>query len=151
MKESYKRYFKPKFPEKYRGNSKGIFNRSTWETMFCKWCDENRNILEWSSEELAIPYISPVDNKPHRYFPDFVIKVKEKDGKINTYIVEIKPLLQTHPPKFPGKKTKKYLYEAKSYAINTIKWKYAQKYAEQRGWKFMLITEKELGLDGTKG
>ena len=76
MAESNKSKYKPSFPKKYKGNPNNIICRSTWERRFCRWCDLNENILEWGSEEFFIPYISPVDHRVHRYFPDFIIKVK---------------------------------------------------------------------------
>ena len=44
------------------------------------------NILEWGSEEIVLPYRSPIDNKVHRYYPDFYIKVRESTGKIKRYL-----------------------------------------------------------------
>ena len=46
---------------------------------------------QWQSEEFWIPYISPIDNRMHRYFPDFFIKYNDKTGKLRTMVVEIKP------------------------------------------------------------
>jgi len=65
--------YKPEYPKKYKGDPNNIICRSSWERVFCRYCDRNRNILEYSSEEVIIPYRSPVDNKYHRYFPDFYI------------------------------------------------------------------------------
>ena len=76
---SYKGKFKPSFPEKYVGDPTNIIYRSLWALKFLKYCDTNENILEYASEELAIPYRSPIDGKVHRYFPDAYIKVKEPD------------------------------------------------------------------------
>ena len=86
------------FPNKYKGNANNIICRSNWERKFCKWCDSNPNILEWGSEEFFIPYLSPTDNRVHRYFPDFIIKVKESNGQIKRYVIEVKPKKQTRPP-----------------------------------------------------
>ena len=58
------------------------------------YCDTNEKILEWGSEEIIVPYRSPVDNRYHRYFPDFYVKVKDKNGKIKKMIIEIKPYKQ---------------------------------------------------------
>ena len=80
---SYKGKYRPSNPEKYRGDYTGIVYRSLWELKFMKYCDSNENILEWGSEEIVLPYVSPIDNRYHRYFPDFYIKVKERGGKIN--------------------------------------------------------------------
>ena len=50
------------------------------------WLDNNDSIIEWGSEELVIPYRSPVDNRVHRYFPDFYVKVKQKDDTIKVMV-----------------------------------------------------------------
>lgn len=146
MAESNKSKYHPSFPKKYKGDSTNIICRSSWERKFCRWCDLNENILEWGSEEFYIPYISPVDNRVHRYFPDFIIKVKESTGQIKTYVIEVKPKKQTRPPKTPKRKTKSYLYECKTYAVNQAKWKAAVEFCEDRRIKFKIITEDELGI-----
>ena len=81
MGESIKSKYQPSYPRKYKGDPNNIICRSSWERKFCRWCDLNESILEWGSEEFWIPYLSPVDNKVHRYFPDFIIKVKERQVK----------------------------------------------------------------------
>ena len=110
------------------------------------WCDKNENILEWASEEFWIPYLSPIDNRVHRYFPDFYLKVKEQNGTIKKYVIEVKPLKQTVEPQPPKRRTKKYLYEAMEYAKNQAKWKAAREFCEDRRYEFKIITEKELGI-----
>ena len=92
------------------------------------YCDKNQNILEWASEEIAIPYRSPIDNRVHRYFPDFYMKVKEMNGKIKRYMIEVKPSKQTKPPTKPKRQTKGYIREAYEYARNQAKWKMAKEY-----------------------
>ena len=141
---SYKGKYQPKNPQKYVGNPSNIIYRSLWERKFMIYCDTNENILEWGSEELVIPYRSPVDGKIHRYFPDFYIKVKEPDGNIKKYLIEIKPHKQTMPPKKPQRQTKGYIYEAYEYAKNQSKWEAAKEYCKDRQWEFKVITEKEL-------
>jgi len=143
---SYKGKFKPTNPQKYKGDPTGIVYRSLWELKFMKYCDLNDNILEWGSEELALPYLSPLDNKVHRYFPDFYIKVKESNGKIKKYIIEVKPKKQTVEPIPQKKKTKGYIYEVMEYAKNQAKWKAAREFCEDRQWEFKVITEDELGI-----
>lgn len=108
------------------------------------WCDLNPSILEWGSEEFFIPYISPVDNRIHRYFPDFYVKLKTLDGKTKRYVVEVKPLNQCSQPKKQKRVTKKYLSEVKTYAVNQAKWKAAKEFCDERLWEFKIITEKEL-------
>ena len=98
MPESIKSKYKPSYPRKYKGNPNNIICRSSWERKFCKWCDLNENIIEWGSEEFWIPYLSPVDRRVHRYFPDFYMKVKQKDGTLKKFIIEVKPKGQLKPP-----------------------------------------------------
>ncbi len=110
------------------------------------YCDNHTKILEWGSEEIALPYRSPIDNKVHRYFPDFYIKVKESNGKIKRYIIEIKPKKQTIEPKVKKRKTKGYIYEVYEYAKNQAKWKAAEEFCKDRMWEFKVLTEDELGI-----
>lgn len=144
-KNTYKGWFKPKNPQKYRGNANNIVYRSSWELRCMKWFDTNENIVWWSSEELVIPYFSPVDNRMHRYFPDFVIRVKKKDGSQMTYVIEVKPESQTKVPT-QKRRTKKYIQEAATYVINQSKWRAADKFCQDNGWQFQILTEKELGI-----
>ena len=125
MGQSIKSIYKPSHPEKYLGNSKNIICRSSWERQFCRYCDTNPNVVKWASEELSIRYISPVDGRPHRYYPDFLIEVKEKSGKLKKYVIEIKPKKQTQPPVKKKRVTKGFILEAKTYAVNQAKWKAA--------------------------
>ena len=111
-----------------------------------RYCDSNTNILEWGSEEIALLYRSPVDNKVHRYFPDFYIKVRENSGKIKRMIIEVKPLKQTIKPKKPKRQTKGYIYEVYEYAKNQAKWEAATEFCDDRKWEFKVLTEKELGI-----
>ena len=141
MAESKKSLYRPSFPKKYKGDTSNIICRSSWERKFCQYCDLNESILEWGSEEFWIPYRSPVDNKTHRYFPDFIIKVKESTGELKTYVVEVKPRRQTKPPTKSSS-----LYEAKTYAVNQAKWKAARSWCADRRIEFKIITEKELGI-----
>ena len=143
---SYKGKYYPSFPRKYKGDPTNIVYRSLWERKFMVYCDKNQNILEWASEEIAIPYRSPIDNRVHRYFPDFYMKVKETNGKIKNYVIEVKPAKQTKPPKKPKRQTKGYIREAYEYARNQAKWKMAKEYCADRQWEFKVVTEKELGV-----
>ena len=142
---SYKGTFTPKNPSKYNGNSKNIIYRSNWELRVMKYFDDHPNVIWWASEELTIPYVSPIDNKTHRYFPDFIVKMRLKDGKVTTYILEVKPLAQTKMP-VQKRKTKRFIQEAATYAINQEKWRAADLFCREHGWQFKIITEKELGL-----
>ena len=146
MAESIKSKYKPNYPNKYKGDANNIICRSSWERRFCSWCDLNENIISWGSEEFFIPYLSPVDNRVHRYFPDFIIKLKESTGQIKTYVIEVKPKRQTQPPKPKSRVTKGFLYEAKTYAVNQAKWKAAVEFCKDRMLEFKIITEDELGI-----
>jgi len=142
---SYKGKFTPQNPKKYNGNPDNITYRSSWELRCMKWFDDNPNIIWWSSEELAIPYYSPVDKRMHRYFPDFIIKVKRKDDTIMTYVVEVKPEAQTKKPT-QKRKTKNFLRESITYVVNQMKWKAADEFCHAHGWQFKIVTEKDLGI-----
>ena len=142
---AYRGRYYPTNPKKYKGDPSNIIYRSLWERKFMVYCDKNENVLEWSSEEIALPYKSPLDNRIHRYFPDFYIKVKE-GNKIQKYLVEIKPKRQVSEPKVPKRKTKGYIYEVKEYVKNQAKWKSAQEFCEDRQWKFKIMTEDDLGI-----
>ena len=144
-KKTYKGRFQPKNPKKYNGDANNIIYRSTWEVRVMKWLDEHPNVVWWASEELPIPYKSPLDNRIHRYFPDFIAKIKQKDGSVMTYIIEVKPLEQTKMP-VQKKKTQRYIREAATYVVNQEKWKAADIFCQEHGWKFMIMTEKELGI-----
>ena len=132
--------FRPNHPEKYKGDPTNILYRSSWELKVMSNLDKADNVETWSSEELSIPYISPLDGKRHRYFVDFVVKYK--DGK--TVLIEVKPDKQTRPPEVQTKKSKKYIKEVMTWAINSAKWVYAQKYCEKNGYEWKILTEKEL-------
>ena len=145
MAESIKSLFKPANPKKYTGNPRNIICRSSWERRFCNWCDINESIIEWGSEEFWIPYRAP-DGKVRRYFPDFLIKVKESNGELKTYVIEVKPRKQTLKPNPRKKVTKSYLYECKTYEVNKAKWKAAREWCADRKVEFKIVTEKELGI-----
>lgn len=143
---SYKGRFKARFPEKYRGNPDNIIYRSLWELKFMRFLDSNVNILEWASEEFHIPYISPVDKRPHRYFPDFWLKKKNPDGRVETFVIEIKPAHQSKKPMLEGTINRRQKQDVVTYAVNQAKWAAAEKFCEERDWSFRVFTEKELGI-----
>jgi len=141
MRKSYKGLFNPTNPKKYVGNTKQIVYRSLLERRFMRYCDLNPDILFWASEELPIRYISPLDKKPHRYFPDFIIKTVKNEK----FMIEIKPSRQVKEPKRPTKKSRTYMKESFEYLKNKAKWQAAKAYCEDHNMKFKIITEKELG------
>ena len=114
-----------------------------------QYLDRNSSILHWSSEELAIPYLSPIDGRMHRYFPDFIIRYKDKNSAIQVRMLEIKPAKQSIAPTIRDKNqriTKKYVTEVMQYGINSAKWKAAEEYCKDRGWTFHVLTEHDLGI-----
>lgn len=144
MAESFKSKYKPSYPQKYKGDSSNIICRSSWERKFCRWCDLNESVISWGSEEFSISYYNPVKQRICRYFPDFIVKLKEQSGKIKTYVIEVKPKKQTVPPKQKSRVTKSFLYEAQTYAVNQAKWKAAEEWCKDRLLEFKVITEEEL-------
>ena len=143
---TYKGYFRPRNPNKYKGNPSNIIYRSRWESVAMSRFDTDPNVVEWSSEELFVPYRSPIDGKIHRYFPDFIIKIKNKNGLIETKMLEIKPYAQTKPPEKQSNVTRRYITEVKTWGVNEAKWKAAMEFCTDRKWSFHIITERELGL-----
>ena len=142
---SYKGMFRPTNPKKYKGDPNNVIYRSSWELKLMIYLDRHPEVVQWSSEEIVIPYRSPIDGRVHRYFPDFYVK-KQVNGKIETLLIEVKPKVQTRPPVVQKKRTKKYINEVMTWGINEAKWAAAKNFCEDRDWKFMLMTEKELGL-----
>ena len=142
---SYKGWFTPKNRSKYKGDSENVVYRSSWELRVMKWLDENPSVIWWASEELIIKYKSPIDQKIHRYFPDFIVRLKQKNGTESTVVIEIKPQKQTVKPE-QKRKTKRYLQEAATYAINQEKWRAADLFCKEHGWQFKVLTEKDIGI-----
>lgn len=149
MAKKFRKYkqgqFKPANPSKYKGDPTKIFYRSSWELKFMLNVDKDPTILEWSSEEVIVPYRSPIDNKIHRYFADFVVK-KKIGNKITTVMVEIKPEAQSKPPKKPSRQTNKYIREVLTFGVNQAKWEAARQYCNKKGWEFEVLGETALGI-----
>lgn len=146
MGTSYKGKYTPKNPNKYAGDPSKIIYRSLWERKFMVFCDDTASVLKWSSEEISIPYFSPIDNEYHQYYPDFVIKVRDKQNQIKTYLIEIKPEKQCREPEKKNKSDKTYLTEMTQWVINNKKWDAAKKFADRQNWEFKILTEKTLNL-----
>ena len=138
--------YQPKNPEKYIGDKTQIIYRSSWELRSFKWCDNTESIIQWSSEPFPIQYFDQSTNKIRRYFPDLFVKIRDKQGIIKTYLIEIKPEKQTNSPKKGKKKTSTYLNEVATYKKNLSKWQQAEKFCESNNMIFKIITEKELGI-----
>lgn len=146
---TYKGYFKPRNPHKYKGDPTNIVYRSRWELLVMSRFDVDPNIIWWSSEETVIPYRSPVDNRIHRYYVDFTARVNTSDGKTKTVLIEVKPYAQTVPPTIKeNTKSKKYINEVTTWGVNSAKWKAAKEYCKDRGYEFIIMTEKNLPIKG---
>lgn len=133
-------------PKKYIGDHTNVTYRSSWELKFLSWCDNNSNVVGFSSEEVVVPYKSPVDGKYHRYFVDMLVKIKSSNDVIKTYLIEIKPEKQTLPPQQKKRVTKQYINEVVTYGINQAKWKSATEYCLDRGWEFKILNEYDLQI-----
>jgi hypothetical protein len=138
--------FKPRNPSKYKGDPTNIIYRSSWEAKFMKYLDEHQDVINWMSEEIIVPYRSPVDGKLHRYFPDFLIRKRNVDGVVETVMVEIKPASQTVEPVKKKTINKAYINEVMTWGVNQAKWKAASEFCADRKWRFLIMTEKELGI-----
>ena len=143
---SYSGSYIAKKPKKYRGDPQRIIYRSLWERKFMVYCDTNDSVIEWGSEEVIIPYLSPWDGRFHRYFPDFYIKVRQADGSLKKMIIEVKPKKQCSPPKEPKRRTKKYLGEMKTWGINKAKWEHATQWCKRNNMEFKILNEDHLGI-----
>jgi hypothetical protein len=134
---AYKTKYIPQNPEKYIGDVSNIVCRSLWERNICKFCDINESIIKWSSEEIVIPYLSPIDKKQHNYYPDFLIQFKNQEG-LKTWMVEVKPKKQTILKENASKQEKMI------WIINNAKWEAAKRFCDKNKMEFKVITEKEI-------
>lgn len=154
---AYKGRFHPKNPQKYKGDSSNIIYRSSWELMVFRRLDEHPDVIEWSSEEVAIPYVNPVRSMKagkqtvSRYFPDIIVKKRLPTNEIVTMMIEIKPKSQTAPPDpsrknatKTGRTSRRYINEAATYSVNAAKWEAARRYCRERGMEFVIMTEDEI-------
>ncbi len=147
-KEFQQARYSLKNPKKYVGDPTNVFYRSSWERKFMIFLDCHESIIEWSSEEIVIPYYWEGDSKMHRYFPDFYASMKTNNGIVKM-MIEVKPFVQTQEPKRTrGKREKTFINEVMTYSKNVAKWKAAEEYCKKRNMEFKLLTEKELFKNG---
>tara|TARA_B100001113_G_scaffold202257_1_gene165770 strand:- start:39 stop:500 length:462 start_codon:yes stop_codon:yes gene_type:complete len=142
-KRPYTGIYKPLNIKKYKGNVNNIIYRSSWEKRFMIYCDKNPNVVEWGSEEIIIWYRS-IDNRPHRYYPDFYMKVRLADKSLKKFVVEIKPKKQTRKPKKPQRQSRVYKNAVLTYERNMRKWSTAHAWCEKRDMNFIILTEDHL-------
>jgi hypothetical protein len=133
-------------PKKYKGNKNLVIFRSGWELKAMRFFDLNPNIIEWSSEEIIIPYQNPLTGRISRYFVDFNVTMRDKNGELKKYLIEIKPFSQTLPPIQKNKKTKSLIYQQAEYVKNQAKWQAAESWSKTHNCQFLILTEKHLGL-----
>lgn len=136
----YQGYYKLKNPQKYVGDPNNVIYRSGLEKRFLKYLDENPDIIKFTSEELVVPYVSPVDNRVHKYFIDMVIETVNGER----FAIEVKPSSQTKQPQKPSKQTRRYLTECVTWSVNNAKWESATKFCQSRNMKFVILTEQHL-------
>lgn len=133
--------FTPKNKDKFLG-SKAVY-RSGLELKFMRFCDNNPNVIKWGSENIVVPYVSPIDRKVHRYFVDNFVVIKE-GNILKKYLIEIKPSKQTQPPTTKYKKKEHLIYEQAMYTVNQAKWAAARDFCKKKGLEFLIITERDL-------
>jgi hypothetical protein len=141
--------FKPLHPEKYKGDLKKNppVYRSGWELKVMVKFDNHPDVLQWSSEGVVIPYKSPIDNKYHRYFVDFYVKLKDVHGNIVEKIIEVKPKAQVmEPKKRKNQQDRTFLREVMTWGVNQAKWKAAEAAAKNKGWDFEIFTEDDINV-----
>ena len=127
--------------EKYAGNGTPRY-RSGWELSFMKFCDSNDNVLQWASESIAIPYRHPITGKMTQYIPDFLITYRTRDNTIKAELIEIKPKKQSVIESKMSNRDRAVV------AINYSKWAAAQKWCNQHGLTFRVITENDMFANG---
>jgi len=130
--------------EKYKGTFP-ILYRSSYEIRFMRWADMNPSVLSWGSESVIVPYPNPLTGRISRYFVDFNLTIKDKSGDLKKFLIEIKPDVQTRPPK-ATRNTKSLLRRQAEYVKNRAKWDAAKQYAVKKNSEFIILTEKHSGL-----
>ena len=143
--------YHPVNKDKYMGSCGYAVCRSSWETAVCRWLDSNQAVLQWKSEPLGIPYLDPSQTGPkglpkkRKYYPDYLAKIQNRNGQIDIWLIEVKPHKETIPPrKTKGKSMKTNIYEDRTWQVNTAKWKAAKVFCDRKGWKFKILTEKQI-------
>jgi hypothetical protein len=133
--------FTPVNKDKFIG-TKAVF-RSGLELKFMRFCDNNTNVLKWGSENIVVPYVSPLDGRVHKYYVDNFVIIKEGDV-IKKYLIEIKPSSQINPPQTKYRKKTHLIYEQTMYIKNQAKWAAAREFCMKKGLEFLILTEKDL-------
>ena len=145
--KSYRMYkqgiFRPN--NKSKCKSEICIYRSDLERRYMIWLDNCSSVVSWGSEKIVIPYIKPIDGRLHKYFTDFNFTIKDKNGELHKFLVEIKPAKQCSPPSTKNRKNKmNLLKEQITYSTNAAKWKAASEWANKHGYKFTIVTENDI-------
>ena len=146
MSKYFQGKFTPTNPQKYKGDPTGIIFRSSWEAAVMRQFDLRDDVVEWSSEEIIVPYRSPIDGNVHRYYVDFFAKMRDKNGNVHSFLIEVKPDAQTRPPAPQKKATKRYINEVQTWGVNEAKWIAARAYCAKNNMTFQILTEKHLNV-----
>jgi hypothetical protein len=145
---SWKGKYRVKNPLKYKGNHLNVRYRSGLELTCMNYFDKHTDVIEWSSEEVILPYRSPIDGRMHRYYLDFYVKFRNKDGTTKKMLIEVKPKKQTVPPVKKGRMTRRYINEVKTWGVNSAKWDAALAWCAKHDHTFVILTEQDIkGLE----
>ena len=142
MSKFAKGKFTPKNPHKYIGLKNPTY-RSSWEWAFMNFCDTHPSIQRWASEAVKIPYRNPLTGRQTIYVPDFLIQYLDKNNKLLTEIIEIKPSNQQLVEKVGRNPAR-----ATAYAINQVKWAAATNWCKNEGLKFRVLNETDIFHQG---
>ena len=129
--------FTPINKDKFMGSTATY--RSGLELKFMRFCDNNTNVLKWGSENVIVPYISPLDGRVHKYYVDNFVIIRE-GSQIKKYLIEIKPSKQTQAPNTKYKKKEHLIYEQSAWIINQAKWNAAKELCKKKGFDFLILT-----------
>ena len=130
-------------PHKYVGDKPPYF-RSSWESAFCRMCDNHPNIVRWASEYIKIPYRNPITGRYTNYVPDFLIQYVDKNGVEHVELIEIKPSSQTTMENARGTANKAAVI------VNAAKWEAAQEWCKRKGIRFKVVNEDQIFHTNTK-
>jgi hypothetical protein len=136
--------FEMKQPEKYVGTKQPLA-RSSWEFIFMRMLDEHQGVEKWASESIQIPYRDPLTGKYTIYVPDFFIVYNDKNGGKHAEVVEVKPTNHMIKEKLGNSR-----YNQEQYIKNIAKWEAANKWCQQQGIRFRVVSEDDIFHKGSK-
>lgn len=142
-------YFDVSASTKYADKTKPCIYRSSYEFLFMKWCERTSYVIKWISEPFELEYPCLETGRVRHYNVDFVVDV----DKPEKWLIEVKPLKEVNDANHFGRIIKTitdpanklaYVKANKIAAKNYSKWVYANKYCKERGYRFIIVTEKWL-------